>query len=174
MLFISGIHGVGKTHFCNIIKEKTGIPTYSASDLISKIRNTPFDKNKIVPDINENQKYLIMAVSKLRASGNPFVIDGHFCLLNKFNEIQRIPYELFLDLKPEAIVLLTEKPRIIAKRRKERDNLNISIESIECFQEAESTYAEEVANKLGAELFISNGQEDLNKAIDFISNIYCK
>ncbi len=153
MVFISGIHGVGKTYFCNIIKEKIGIPTYSASDLISKIRNTSFDKNKIVPDINENQKFLIMAVSKLRASEKPFVLDGHFCLLNKLNEIQRIPYKLFLDLKPETIVLLTEKPEIIVERRKKRDNLNISIESIDCFQEAEATYAEEVADRIGADLF---------------------
>ena len=35
MIFVSGIHGAGKTYFCNIIKEKLGIKNYSASQLIA-------------------------------------------------------------------------------------------------------------------------------------------
>lgn len=35
MIFISGVHGVGKTYFCNVVKEKPGIEIYSASQLIA-------------------------------------------------------------------------------------------------------------------------------------------
>ncbi len=35
MIFVSGIHGVGKTYFCNMIKDKLGIKNYSASQLIA-------------------------------------------------------------------------------------------------------------------------------------------
>lgn len=31
MIFVGGIHGVGKTYFCNMIKEILGIKNYSAS-----------------------------------------------------------------------------------------------------------------------------------------------
>lgn len=32
--FVSGVHGVGKSYFCNLVKESTEIETYSASTLI--------------------------------------------------------------------------------------------------------------------------------------------
>ena len=36
MIFISGIHGVGKSHFCNQVEEELNIVTYSASKLIAE------------------------------------------------------------------------------------------------------------------------------------------
>ena len=39
MIFVSGVHGVGKSYFCNLVKESTGIETYSASTLIAEKSN---------------------------------------------------------------------------------------------------------------------------------------
>ena len=36
MIFISGVHGVGKPYFCNLAKEATGIECYSASSLVKE------------------------------------------------------------------------------------------------------------------------------------------
>ena len=55
MIFVSGIHGVGKTFFCDRVKEKLGIATYSASKLIAEKRSRNFSADKIVEDIDENQ-----------------------------------------------------------------------------------------------------------------------
>lgn len=44
MIFVSGIHGAGKTYFCNIIKEKLGIKNYSASQLIAERRKKIFQQ----------------------------------------------------------------------------------------------------------------------------------
>lgn len=74
-------------------------------------------------------------------------------------------------LKPDAIVLLTEKPEIIVSRRRERDKNDITVESVEQFQEEERRYAGEVAKNIGAKLFISNGAEDHMQAIDFIKSL---
>lgn len=38
IIFISGIHGVGKDYIANIIKEYSKINVYSASDLIKNIQ----------------------------------------------------------------------------------------------------------------------------------------
>ena len=36
MIFISGIHAVGKGYFCGLVKKELGIEAYSASDLMPR------------------------------------------------------------------------------------------------------------------------------------------
>ncbi len=91
MIFISGVHGVGKSYFCDMVKTETGIESYSASTLITQKEHSGFSKDKLIPDIDDNQQYLLQAVSELRDSGENFILDGHFCLLNASGEITRIP-----------------------------------------------------------------------------------
>ena len=43
--------------------------------------------------------------------------------------------------------------------------------SIRAFQQEEFDYAKEIAAKINARLFISNGVKDLNRAIDFIKSL---
>ena len=73
-------------------------------------------------------------------------------------------------LRPEVILLLTEDPEIIVKRRQTRDNQNVTIDAMKKFQDAEVTYASEVAKALGSKFFICRGSADLDKAIQFIKS----
>lgn len=171
MIFISGIHGVGKTYFCNMVKDQLNIKSYSASQLILEKKHSGFSNDKFIPDIDENQQYLLTAISDLRKSETDFILDGHFCLLNGEGIVTRIPLETFTTLKPDAIILLTENPAIISERRKSRDNIDESIGEIEIFQNEEKKYAEEVSKLLGTKLFVSTGAGDLNSAIDFIKSL---
>lgn len=171
MIFISGVHGVGKSYFCDMIKEATGVESYSASTLITQKKHSGFAKDKLIPDIDDNQQYLLQAVDELRSSGKNFILDGHFCLLNASGEITRIPYDTFTTLNPDAIILLMEKSEVIADRRKERDGIEASVQSIEAFQQEECAYAKEIAIEIGAKLFISGGAGDLAQAIDFIKSL---
>lgn len=169
MIFISGIHAVGKGYFCSLVKKELGIEAYSASDLIAKARNASFSSDKLVAEIEENQQYLLAAVQELRESGNDFILDGHFCLINKgTDQPERISLETFTTLKPEAIVLLTEKPEVIVERRKTRDGTDETPDHVEQFQNMEKQYAKEVAELLNAKLFISTGAADTESAIDFL------
>ena len=168
MIFVSGIHGVGKTFFCNMTKEKLNIQSYSASQLIAAKRKKYFSENKLVSDIDDNQDLLLKAVEELRRTSEEFILDGHFCLLNKDGDITRIPLDTFVLLKPDAIILLTENPEIIAERRQQRDNVQQSVSEIKAFQEAEKLYAEEIAEQFNIPLVISQGEEDLDKMLDFI------
>ena len=148
MIFVSGVHGVGKSYFCKLVKDSVGIETYSASALISAKKRSGFSKEKLIPDIDENQQFLLWAVDELRTLCQNFILDGHFCLLNASGEVQRVPYDTFAMLKPDAIVLLTENPEIIASRRKRRDGIEVAIESIKYFQREERLYANEVAGNV--------------------------
>lgn len=170
MIFISGVHGVGKSYFCDKVKENIDIDTYSASSLISERKQATFSSDKLIPDIDDNQKYLLEAVTELRQTKDNFILDGHFCLLNANGEVQRITRDTFTTLMPEAILLLTEQPEIITSRRKNRDGRNVSVESIKVFQDEEISYAKEVAVEIGAKLFISEGADDLMNAIEFIKS----
>ena len=168
MIFVSGIHGVGKTFFANQVKEQLGIATYSASQLITEKRNKGFAVNKIVEDIDENQSFLLAAIDELREKGDEFILDGHFCLLNQDGFISRIPMNTFTSLKPDKIVLLTEQPAVIATRRLTRDGIVVEESDIDAFQNEEMSYAEEVARELGVELLVSLGDSDLKSIIQRI------
>lgn len=168
MIFISGVHGVGKTYFCNEVRERLGIDSFSASSLISSKKQKGFPANKLIPDIDINQQYLLAAIEDLRSAGNEFILDGHFCLLNGEGTITRIGFDTFLSLKPDAIILLTESPEIIAKRRKERDGVEPAVSAIAAFQDAERSYAKEVSARLAVPFFLSTGHQDLDAALEFI------
>ncbi len=170
MIFISGVHGAGKSYFCNLVKEATGIECYSASSLIKEKKKQGFPADKRVADIDENQLYLLAAVDDLRASPGEFLLDGHFCLLNKEGVITRIPLDTFTTLRPEAIILLTEDPEIIAQRRQERDGVEHKASDIKAFQDEEAKYAGEVAELLQVPLKISTGSKDIENTIEFIRN----
>lgn len=171
MIFVSGIHGVGKSHFCAMVKEILGIDTYSASSLIMEKKKCDFSRDKLVSEMDNNQAYLLQALTDLKASKEKFILDGHFCLLNVSGEICRISCETFIAMHPDAIILLTEKEDVISTRRKECDNLEVSPEDICIFQREEKKYAKEIAATLNAQLFISSGADDLHRAIDFIKTL---
>lgn len=170
MVFISGVHGVGKTFFCNILKERLDISSYSASSLIANRKKACFSSDKHVSDIDENQSFLLAAVKELRAKDDEFLLDGHFCLLDQTGSITRIPMQTFISLSPDAIVLLTEDPAIIARRRKERDGFEHSPEDIKAFQDKEMAYANEVAEFLKIPLRVSAGSNDTESTLEFIKS----
>ena len=173
MIFVSGIHGVGKTYFCNQVKELLGINTYSSSKLIEEKRNKSFSANKTVSDIDENQLLLLRAIEELREKGDEFILDGHFCLLDKDGLISRIPMETYISLKPDRIILLTEQTNVIVTRRLHRDGVAVKEEDIDSFQREEMIYAEEVSRKLGIQLLISTGSSDLENIMQNIREGGC-
>lgn len=85
-----------------------------------------FSQNKLIPDIEDNQPYLLQAVAERKATGQNFILDGYFCLLDGTGKVQRISRDTFATLMPKSIILLTEKPRIIAARRRIRDKVGVN------------------------------------------------
>lgn len=145
MIFVGGIHGVGKTYFCNIIKEILEIKNYSASQLVAGRREKSFSADKFVSDIDDNQALLLNAINDLRQTDEEFILDGHFCLLNEKGVITRISMGTYTLLKPDAMILLLESPEVIAQRRLQRDGIRQDECIINDFQCAEIAYATEIA-----------------------------
>lgn len=173
IIFVSGIHGVGKTYFCNMTEKKLGIKNYSASQLIAGRREKGFSTDKFVSDIDDNQVLLLDAINELRQVGQNFILDGHFCLLNEEGVITRIPMETYTLLKPDTMILLLENPKIIAKRRFQRDRIRQDECTINDFQCAEKAYATEIAGQLNIPLEVSNGASDLGRIVEIIKTGGC-
>lgn len=84
MIFVSGIHGVGKTYFCEMTRERLGIKFFSASELIAERKKQGFSPNKLVSDIDENQGFLLDAIECLRRDeGNSLLMVIFACLTCK-------------------------------------------------------------------------------------------
>lgn len=77
MIFLAGIHGVGKGVLSKEIEEKTGIKSYSASELMQEQGNMSFNVNKRANNISKNQDYLVEAIRNKNLSGR-YILNGHF------------------------------------------------------------------------------------------------
>ena len=163
MIFISGIHGVGKTYFCNIVEEKVGIKSFTASELIKKYSHKDYSNLKSLSDIDieQNQSILIHAVNIIKNKYEKFILDGHLCLIDISGNIIRISKETFIELNPEMLILLTEDAQVISQRRYKRDIIKQPVSLINSFQHEEITYGKEIASLLNIPLYISSGVNDI-------------
>ncbi|MGG4397400.1 ATP-binding protein [Paenibacillus thiaminolyticus] len=122
IIFVGGIHGVGKTFMCKKMSIDLNINHYSASKLISKMTNEDFSTNKKVDRINENQELLIQSIIKNTVDDELFLLGGHFILLHKNGEISKVPYMTFKVMQPKAIIILIDSAERIAERLFQRDS----------------------------------------------------
>lgn len=170
MIFVGGIHGVGKSYFCERVKKQLNIGFYEASELIEKRKAIKFDSSKRIINIESNQQLLLDEVARLNESSDKYILCGHFCLLDKEGRIQKLPKEIFIKLKPISIILLTEDPYIILSRRKRRDNYVQSIDDIRHFQREEINYAQEIAIENNIPILVANSGFDINRISIFLIN----
>ncbi|WP_025844710.1 ATP-binding protein [Paenibacillus ehimensis] len=148
MMFIGGIHGVGKTSLCKDLSNFFNIPHFSASKLISEEKAEVYSRNKLITDINTNQDFLSASLNRLSINGW-FLLDGHFCLLNQESKITRIPFDTFRAISPKTIIVLTDSISSVQERFFQRDNYQFDYRLLQSFQREEVKYAEEVSSELG-------------------------
>lgn len=63
-IFIAGSYGVGKSTLCDNLSRVSGVPAYSAGDLISCINGEQYGANKVVQDKEANQDIFVKSLSK--------------------------------------------------------------------------------------------------------------
>lgn len=167
ILFLGGIHAVGKNVMSSSITQNTDIIHLTASELIRWSKISPNGNNKEVEDVDEMQDRLITALRGTVAPSKKYILDGHFCLLQQGGDISKVPFETFRAINPCAIAVLTEAPSIIRKRLSIRDNKEYPVEFIRSFQHEELSWAKEVATKLNIPFLVIHGN-DAGAFQDFI------
>ena len=150
LVFIAGVHGVGKTTFVEATFKSLGYPCFSCSQLI-KSMNGEVPENKLVKEINQNQELLATKINTLKNEYLFFILDGHFTLLNSNKRITNIPLSLFKKITPCLIIILTDDIETIFKRL---SSMTIDIKLLEIFQKAEIKRAREVAQILNIPIYL--------------------
>ncbi|WP_141432452.1 ATP-binding protein [Bacillus sp. 03113] len=171
MIFIGGIHGVGKSFLCKKISEELKLEHHSSSQLISSKKNENFNSNKKIKDVDSNQSFLISALKELDLTNKLFLLDGHFCLLDMDQKISKIPEDTFTTLAPKGIVVLTDKIELIAERLLKRDQKHYTYEFLEKFQKTEVDYANYIAMKLQLPFYNYCLSSSTGNIFKFIENI---
>lgn len=156
VIFCTGVHGVGKSTFCEALKQEKGIDFYDASKIISDEKKVEIATKQIDErHLGDNQKYLLMGLEKIK--DEIIILTGHTVFINKTgNGFIKLPIETFEKLNILKIVLLIDDPRKIADRLTSRDGKSYDIKFIGDYQIAEIEYSEHITNVLGVDCEIIN------------------
>ena len=144
IIFIGGIHGVGKTTFTKKMSQIFGVDFYSASELIT-IAGKKIFKDKLTRDIDGNQNILINAIRTVLKKDKLYFLDGHFCLLDKNSHIKKIPIDTYSKMNIRLLIILTDNIENIYNRLKVRDGIGYDLNVIKEFQNEEINYANEIS-----------------------------
>lgn len=156
MVFVGGVHGVGKSTICRDVFGTLGYECVTASSLISAYGQET-DHDKRVDHVEENQSILLNALDKAKAKNGRLLLDGHYSLINGQGEIKLIDVEVFRAMRPNHLILIKGKPDEIARRLQARDKKLWTESFLSKFQEAEEAHARHVAKDIGVPLrIISN------------------
>ena len=171
VIFIAGIHGVGKTTFCKYISKKYDIKHYLASEIIAEAKKVPFT-TLFIEDVDENQIILINSIKSLNYKNKEYILDGHFCLLNRYKSIERIPKKTFELLSIKTIIILIDNVALIHNRLKNRTGIEYSLDMLDEFQQNEICYSREIASILNVPYIIfdrsSMDECEIDRQLDYI------
>ncbi len=112
IIFVAGIHGVGKTTCCEKASVRTGLPFHTASEIIRSEKSSAIEQNtKSVADVKGNQELLLIGIQrKLDLGQFKFFLDGHFTIKNARQEIEVIPVKVFESICIKGIVVYHDNP----------------------------------------------------------------
>ncbi|MCK8521478.1 ATP-binding protein [Aquimarina sp. D1M17] len=152
IIFIGGIHAVGKGMFCKELAQKFNFEHLSASQVL-KWNEISDPKNKKVQNFTTTQDRLLTNLDRIIKSNKKYLLDGHFTLLNSNGEPEKIDESTFIGIQPESIILLTCEPKIIFERLKQRDDSIYKLSVLEKMQQMEAEHANYISKKLKIPLY---------------------
>lgn len=172
IVFIGGVHGVGKSTCCQHIAERTGIQWLTASALIKAEKQSAITVgSKAVVNPIGNQELLLRGIRNcMHPDWKRALLDGHFTLLNADGEIVAIGIDVFDQLRLERIIVVRDAAAAICSRLRERDGQDWSISKISTHQDAEIQQAHDVATKLCIPILHINAFDaaDFEKAVELL------
>lgn len=152
IIFVGGIHAVGKGTVCKELAEKFNFEHLSASQVL-KWDEISDSKNKKVQNFTTTQDRLLTNLNRIVKPNEKYLLDGHFTLLNSNGEPEKIDEATFIGIQPKSIILLTCETKIIFERLKQRDDSIYKLSVLEKMQQMEVEHANYISKKLEIPLF---------------------
>ena len=169
IIFLGGIHGVGKGTLCSKIKDQHDIEHLTASELLKWTEVNEDPKNKMVTDIQNMQDRLIHGLKLRVEEGRKYLLDGHFCLFDSQGSVNRVPFSTFSGINPIFISVLVTDPEIIVQRLTARDGKPYELKVIQQMQQEEVTYGKWVADQLCTPFLLV--EKDIQPLVNAISQL---
>lgn len=168
IVFVGGIHGVGKTYLGAPAAQHLGIRHATASQLIREERGLQtWGTDKRVAGIDENQAALVSATARLRAEGQRLLLDGHFVLRETSGSLTMVDVQVFRDLQIGAALLLATELDVVLNRLRERGDHSWSESELRTLADYEEAHARRVSEELRLPLkhLVSPTREDFVSAL---------
>lgn len=169
IIFLSGVHGVGKGYIAKQIEKEVNMPIYEASKLI-RLNGVPSDKNKRVDNVGNNQELLINSINNL-ISDEIFILDGHTCLITADSNIESIDINYFRKINIIGIISIYDDINIIKERIYKRDNTNFSKSVLDNLQRTEIENTKQLSKQLCVPLLVFKNGDDIDRLINFIRSL---
>jgi adenylate kinase len=154
VIFVGGIHGVGKSFHCAKACERLGATHLVAGDLLKAEKQQSADTDKRVTSVGQNQDVLVRALERVLVPGRTYLLDGHFVLLNADGNITNIPSRTYETIAPTAVVLVVDDPAEISARLRQRDGRSYEPSFLQQLQDRELAHAREICFALEVPLLM--------------------
>jgi adenylate kinase len=153
VIFLAGVHGVGKGFLGAPVARSMGLAHLTASQLIREEKGqATWGLDKKTSDLDDNQLALIRAVAQRRWTHPNILLDGHFVLRNAQGVLTPLATSVFKELHLTGVILLTEAESVIASRLALRDKGTPDIQAISELAAAELAHAHGVCKELALPL----------------------
>lgn len=169
VIFLSGIHGVGKGYISKQIEKEINIPIYEASKLICLIGGL-INKDKKVKNVNNNQNLLVNSINTL-VEHDIFILDGHTCLINRENLIESIDINLFRKINVIGVILVYDDVNIISQRLYDRDGINFDKLLLNNLQNSELLNTKKISEEFNIPLLLFKNGDDIKILVNFIRSL---
>ena len=161
-IFLSGVHGVGKTTLCNAIAQEIGIKHVISSSFLEQ-------KNESVP--GGESEFICRRIEELLMSTPVLLVDGHFVLSDHQRNIIRVDKEIYRRIRVQGIIVLVDAVERIQERLENRDGKRVDRGFLKEFQDAELEHSDRVARMLNVErLIIDLSETELACAVSDAQN----
>lgn len=167
IVFIGGVHGVGKSTICKRICEELQLQSLSASELIKWSEVSEDPKSKLVENIPDTQRRLVRALEQ-QTPGN-YLLDGHLCLFNSLSEVTRISVNTFELINPSFLSVITASVEEIRLSQSERGGEVYDVKLISEMQRCEIEHANMIAEHLRIP-FVQVSRSSIDYLISNIKN----
>ncbi len=154
IIFVGGIHGVGKSTLCSSIANSNDSFVHVMAS--SLVKTSPFSKVIEEEDIIQNQNQIINALDSIQNTEQIILLDGHFALTTQKKSIIRIPLSIFKQINPIRFIVIIDNALQVQKNLFARDAKEYTLGMINKMQEKEVSYAEELSRNLNIQLDIIN------------------
>ncbi len=164
IVFIGGIHGVGKGTICKEISNESGLIHLTASQVL-KWNEISKSDNKLVDNISTTQERLILGLKNLIEKDKQYLLDGHYCLINSKGIPSKIEEETFDYINPRIVAIVIDDIEKVVERLEKRDKRKYDSKILNELQEMEIEYAKYLSNKYSVpyiEIWNSNYKSLLN------------